>query len=101
LKLVCVALVVALVMEETTANVAIGRSGSVRPGKRSLALGRFNLRPGKRSFVNSISSIDIDVNSCNARDIADVTNVMENLVPHLEKYVQYLERCTDDSSADK
>uniref|UniRef100_A0A914V439 Uncharacterized protein n=1 Tax=Plectus sambesii TaxID=2011161 RepID=A0A914V439_9BILA len=98
LKLICVAMVVALVTEETAANVAIGRSGSVRPGKRSLALGRFNLRPGKRSIIDSINAIDVDTNSCNPSDIADVTNVMENLVPHLEKYVVYLERCTDGNS---
>jgi len=89
--------VAALVMEETAANVAIGRSGSVRPGKRSLALGRFNLRPGKRSVANDIESINIDPHTCNPDDIAEVTGVMENLVPHLEKYVMFLERCTDMS----
>lgn len=34
-------------------NIALGRMGSMRPGgKRSLALGRFSLRPGKRSSAN-------------------------------------------------
>ena len=37
--------------ESEAANVAVGRSGSMRPGKRTLALGRFNFRPGKRSSL--------------------------------------------------